>query len=79
MPETNLPHITPSTQIVTTTTSHPRIPPWLHQAVLLANAWFSLGLVDQVGAALRVPRGRAGTFCDIDFVLCLVLWSCCQG
>lgn len=79
MPTTNLPDITSSTQIVTTTTSSPRIPSWLHQAVLLANAWFSLGLADQIASTLRVPRGRAGSFCDLDFVLCLVLWSSCGG
>ena len=33
MPTTNLPDITSSTQIVTTTTSSPHIPSCLHQAV----------------------------------------------
>ncbi len=50
-------------------------PPWLAEAILIAQLWSSSGLLKQLQDSVQVPRGRAGTYEVCDFILLLLAYS----
>jgi hypothetical protein len=63
----------------TTSASEPTAPPWLTQALVLAQTWWSQWLPMPLVEGVRVVRGRAGTFDVVDFVLVLLAYASSGG
>jgi len=59
----------------TTSASKPTAPPWLTQAIVLMQAWWSGWLLLPLVECVRVVRGRVGTFEVMDFVLVLLAYA----
>jgi hypothetical protein len=59
----------------TSSVSEPTAPPWLTQAIVLMQAWWSGWLLLPLVEHVRLARGRAGKFEVVDFVLVLLAYA----
>lgn len=55
--------------------TEPTAPPWLTEVLVLLQTWWSEWLPLPLVEHVRVPRGRAGTFVVVDFVLVLLAYA----
>jgi hypothetical protein len=62
-------------QLSTSSAPEPTAPPWLTEAVVLLQAWWSRWLPLRLAEGVRVERGRAGVFEVVDFVLVLLSYA----
>ena len=59
----------------TSSISHPILPPWLAEAILVLQRARDTQLLNGLQKLVRVPRGRAGLFEVCDFVLLLLVYA----
>jgi hypothetical protein len=59
----------------TSSASKPTVPPWLTQAIVLLQGWWSGWLLLPLVECVRLVRGRAGKFEVVDFVLVLLAYA----
>lgn len=50
-------------------------PPWLAEALLIAQLWRTTGLLDRLQQQVRLDRGRMGQYLLLDFVLVLLAYA----
>jgi len=65
---------TPSTQIVASAAPQPNPPPWVGLAVLFLE-WFATRHGGAFRSKLLVPRGRAGLYISMDYLLVLIAYA----
>jgi hypothetical protein len=75
MAEINLSQSNPQVQLLASPFPRLNTPPWLTEALLIAQLWHSTGLLQQLQDSVQVPRGRAGTYEVCDFTLLLLAYA----
>ena len=75
MSEINPPQSNPQIQLLASPFPQLNTPPWLTEAVLIAQLWHSTGLLKLLQESVQVPRGRAGTYEVCDFTLLLLAYA----
>ena len=65
---------TPPTRIVASAVPQPSPPPWVGLTILLLE-WFAAHHGGEFRSKLLVPRGRAGRFIPMDYLLVLIAYA----
>lgn len=75
MPDATAACDTAAVRLLTTEKLDTLPPPWLAEALLVAQLWRTTGLVDRLQQQVRLERGRMGRYLLCDFVLVLLAYA----